>query len=679
MAKLREQIRDRAGRDSKSFYRKIVQIEFNAWHYVEANLWASLIDHIFKNLRLTTGETAEDERKRRDELIANLDATMKARTEAEEALRRAEIERDQVAKELDAKKKAAEATATRVKALPARDVWELVDLGDSAGELRKLLQETGAGRILESKDAIRRTVDDLRGFSNRLRLLGRWLATKPSKIWLLLLVVGAPLAVGALVHLVAKSSAFDTVARVATLIASVTAWLGKQLKSGNAYLQEVDEVREEIDKKIQDAEDDRKKVFDAAEAELTTATSAVDQAKEALAVKDGAVTAAKHDLAAISAGEKLARFIDERAASDDYRKLLGVLATARNDFFTLSQLMYPPPGMASPLGEDSRVDRIILYIDDLDRCHPDRVVEVLQAVHLLLAFKLFVVVVGVDARWINESLKQRYGALSKGKGVAGYGVKPHDYLEKIFQVPFWLQPMDAANTATYVRGLLGTDVVEKTGQQKARLQIASGGGGATGSVAVTAAGTQSDAARAGAPEPEPDPEQLQIRDTEAQFMMSDVVTALVGRSPRTAKRYVNTYRFLRAAIPARQIEAFVADAGIAEYKGVLLLLAIVVGAPNVSLELVRDLRAAANVSQSLTDFAKGILTRYAISEYHDEWMRVAAALRDFESDRQPKVSDLTPHISRTIRYSFRSPYAPLPAQKQTAADRSAAASRQPNV
>ncbi len=44
------------------------------------------------------------------------------------------------------------------------------------------------------------------------------------------------------------------------------------------------------------------------------------------------------------------------------------------------------------------LNRIVLYIDDLDRCPPKRVVEVLQAVHLLLAFELFVVVVGVDAR-----------------------------------------------------------------------------------------------------------------------------------------------------------------------------------------------------------------------------------------------------------------------------------------
>lgn len=51
---------------------------------------------------------------------------------------------------------------------------------------------------------------------------------------------------------------------------------------------------------------------------------------------------------------------------------------------------------------------MILYIDDLDRCPPAKVLEVLEAVHLLLALELFVVVVGVDPRWLQRSLRHQY-------------------------------------------------------------------------------------------------------------------------------------------------------------------------------------------------------------------------------------------------------------------------------
>jgi hypothetical protein len=46
--------------------------------------------------------------------------------------------------------------------------------------------------------------------------------------------------------------------------------------------------------------------------------------------------------------------------------------------------------LASLLGEGDR--RVVVYVADLDRCPPDRVAKVLEAVHVLLAFPLFVVV-----------------------------------------------------------------------------------------------------------------------------------------------------------------------------------------------------------------------------------------------------------------------------------------------
>src|SRR5207253_1280509 len=92
----------------------------------------------------------------------------------------------------------------------------------------------------------------------------------------------------------------------------------------------------------------------------------------------------------------------------------------------------------------------VLYIDDLDRCRPDRVIQVLEAVHLLLAFPLFAVVVAVDPRWLRRSLLKHYPNLigpdpvkrqNQRKDGAQRLATPQDYLEKIFQVPFHLQSL----------------------------------------------------------------------------------------------------------------------------------------------------------------------------------------------------------------------------------------------
>jgi hypothetical protein len=107
---------------------------------------------------------------------------------------------------------------------------------------------------------------------------------------------------------------------------------------------------------------------------------------------------------------------------------------------------------------------VILYIDDLDRCPVDRVVMVLEAVHLLLALKLFVVVVGVDPRWLMRSLRQHYAAqlapsgtpLSSWEGDRAYwNSTPENYLEKIFQVPFSLRPMSQPGYVKLMTSVLG--------------------------------------------------------------------------------------------------------------------------------------------------------------------------------------------------------------------------------
>ena len=76
----------------------------------------------------------------------------------------------------------------------------------------------------------------------------------------------------------------------------------------------------------------------------------------------------------------------------------------------------PRPGREPDAAGDTlpRIDRIVLYIDDLDRCPPDRVVEVLEAVHLLLAGELFVVVVAVDPRWMLRAIRYHYRDLFTG-------------------------------------------------------------------------------------------------------------------------------------------------------------------------------------------------------------------------------------------------------------------------
>ena len=75
-----------------TFYKNIVQIEFNAWQYMEGNLWASLVEHIFKNL-IATGREKEDAiRLAQEKLLEGLGEARKDKARADEQLQTAQDE-----------------------------------------------------------------------------------------------------------------------------------------------------------------------------------------------------------------------------------------------------------------------------------------------------------------------------------------------------------------------------------------------------------------------------------------------------------------------------------------------------------------------------------------------------------------------------------------------------------
>lgn len=87
--------------------------------------------------------------------------------------------------------------------------------------------------------------------------------------------------------------------------------------------------------------------------------------------------------------------------------------------------------------------RLVIFIDDLDRCLPDKAVEVLEAVKLFLDVPGFVFVLGVDRDVIEEGIRIRY---------AGYETKLDGslYLEKIIQIPFRLPPISSDKVLQYI-------------------------------------------------------------------------------------------------------------------------------------------------------------------------------------------------------------------------------------
>jgi len=70
--------------------------------------------------------------------------------------------------------------------------------------------------------------------------------------------------------------------------------------------------------------------------------------------------------------------------------------------------------------------RVIIFIDDLDRCSPKKALEVLESIKLFLGMEGFIFVVGLSHKTVTHLITQAY----KETGVMG-----EDYIKKIIQIP----------------------------------------------------------------------------------------------------------------------------------------------------------------------------------------------------------------------------------------------------
>ncbi len=91
------------------------------------------------------------------------------------------------------------------------------------------------------------------------------------------------------------------------------------------------------------------------------------------------------------------------------------------------------------VGEDGK---LVIFIDDLDRCLPDKAIEILESIKLFLNVRGTVFLIGADESRIKSSVKKKFGDNSE------------NYLDKIIQVPFRIS-IQAKETITneYIEGL----------------------------------------------------------------------------------------------------------------------------------------------------------------------------------------------------------------------------------
>lgn len=589
---------------SISVYKYVVQIEFNAWHYVEGELWASLVEHIFNNLQTSPKERPGLLEQRQkywaDRMSANRIQILEVQKELEKIERQIALKQSRI-REIERDRDEKEA---RMESLRAINPWDEIKLTDEVKKQWDLvLKETGLDHEVDTAaqfaGAFQEFMTMYREGKELAVLLRRrgwgWYAR------LTLALLSGP-ALSGIVSLI-SADRFPLPANFLLGISTFLSVGAVVLRQGAAEARQlVNKVRtaqQALDVQKADAEariqTEIQKI--AAEIEpLQTQYLNLTREKEVLVETSRQI---EEEARGITPRRVMLDFIRERVGSSDYRKWLGVPALIRRDFEQLSDLILDTNQelLETDTGQvqtDSHnINRIVLFIDDLDRCPPEKVAKVLQAVHLLLAFPLFVVVVAVDARWLSQSLKQYYGELlasspdetQEKEGEFAPRATPQDYLEKIFQIPYWVPSLSNDARFNIVQGLVQASLkrmadIEEGIQPDLKKKE---GALAAGMQSVEALAQRLRENSPAAPpvfdkaRPITDtPPGLEIVEPELLFMSQ--LKTLLGATPRSVKRFVNVYWLMKSIALARPSpRRFFGEELDAGYKLVLFLLAVLTG------------------------------------------------------------------------------------------------------
>lgn len=518
------------GQDEYSYYGRIAQIEFNAWHYAEGNLWASLIEHIFNNLRIYDSEEESIVDQRRDRLLTELNTDLQKLKQKSKQLKE---QKQQKAQQIEDKEQQIQQKRQAIE--KQQQEFDSVDFETQS--IKRLWKKRVHSLI--SEDSLRK-IYEISGFQQKLNQLGIKVDSKETdkalqfisemmhnpeakessylsffslenwqyiwqkhkiKIFLFLILFGFSLAIPFLLKLFGKIKGLEDLAKyIATSAAlgngAILAFskkyfptiqsIWKKAKEVSPTVMELDKNANDEKIEIQKEFEKEKQVLQQQQDALQKEQQTIQKEKEELEIELNSIQEqiqqAHSNIQKNQHSSLLSNYIQSRAESDDYRKYLGLPAQIRNDLQELSRLMENynhSLEIGQEVQDDSHlINRIVLYVDDLDRCSTKRVVEIIEAVHLLLAFPLFTVVVAADPRWLTQALQIEYKDLFGGEmGIDSDGdglpdllrATPHDYLEKIFQISFWLYPMSVHGRKNLVETL--TSNIKITSHRKKKKKI----------------------------------------------------------------------------------------------------------------------------------------------------------------------------------------------------------------
>lgn len=257
-------------------------------------------------------------------------------------------------------------------------------------------------------------------------------------------------------------------------------------------------------------------------------------------------------------GEKLEGEFLEYIQQPDYKGRLGFLHLVEEDLKRVLDLL-----------TDEQYPAII-FVDDLDRCSPKNVAEIIEAINLFLAgdFPHCVFVLGMDAQVIAASMEVAHENIVRKLGDSGDQLGWR-FMDKFIQLPFVIPRLTPKQSDKFLKSMFGisdenskskeevhaknsiTDILNRLNSKELDPEKAAHEIGKIGEVILAAAPDEAQHIQRRVIEAGGE----RYRDDDPMLVkLFDPVRPFMTDNPRTIKRLVNLFRFQYFASMARRMQ-----------------------------------------------------------------------------------------------------------------------------
>ena len=138
------------------------------------------------------------------------------------------------------------------------------------------------------------------------------------------------------------------------------------------------------------------------------------------------------------------------ATSDDIKEVLkGVLTENKNQSTSNRNDIKIFQEEFKKILDESKIEHLVIFVDELDRCTPDTVLNIFAAMRLFLFVEKTSFIIGADSRLIDYAIKTRY------QNIPGNDLDiSKEYLEKLVQYPVTIPKLDELELERYLTCLL---------------------------------------------------------------------------------------------------------------------------------------------------------------------------------------------------------------------------------